>query len=161
MVFSETNQTILERIPSLLKNHSAVVVPGFVGKSVDGRTTTLGRGASDYTASILAAALNADEVWNWTDVDGVYTADPRTQPDAKLIPTLSYDAMAALAQQGAKVLHPEAVAPLVQHKIPLRVCNTFHPERTGTLVHHQDDEADAVYPSCFKPNQLSGSPAPG
>ncbi len=110
------------------------VVAGFIGATEDGVTTTLGRGGSDYSAAILGDCLNADEVWTFTDVDGVMTADPRIVPDARVIPILSYSEVGELAYFGAKVLHPRAIRPVIEREIPLWVKNTFHPERPGTRI---------------------------
>jgi aspartate kinase len=110
------------------------VVTGFIGATPSGIPTTLGRGGSDYTAPILGAALPADDVWIWTDVDGVMTADPRLVPDARTIPELSYREIAELAYFGAKVLHPKAIRPVIEAGIGLRVCNTFNPQHPGTRV---------------------------
>jgi aspartate kinase len=110
------------------------VVTGFIGATEDGITTTLGRGGSDYSASILGAALDADEVWTWTDVDGVLTADPRIVPEAHVIPELSYAEVGELAYFGAKVLHPKTIRPVVEQDIPLWVKNTFNPSCPGTRI---------------------------
>jgi aspartokinase/homoserine dehydrogenase 1 len=110
------------------------VVTGFIGATVDGELTTLGRGGSDYSATILGAALHADEVVIWTDVDGVLTSDPRIVPGACTIPEISYREAAELAYFGAKVLHPKTLRPLIQSEIPLWIRNTFSPEGPGTKV---------------------------
>ncbi|MBN2386437.1 MAG: aspartate kinase [Anaerolineales bacterium] len=110
------------------------VVTGFIGATADGITTTLGRGGSDYSAAILGMALGADEVWIWTDVDGVMTADPRWVPSARTIPELSYREVAELAYFGAKVLHPKTILPVVEAGIGLRICNTFNPGHPGTRL---------------------------
>ncbi len=110
------------------------VVTGFIGATVEGVPTTLGRGGSDYSATILGRCLPADEVWIWTDVDGVMTADPRIVPDARTLPAVSFGEVAELSYFGAKVLHPKTIAPVLDMGIPVRVLNTFHPERPGTLV---------------------------
>jgi aspartate kinase len=102
-------------------------------------TTTLGRGGSDYSASILGACLESDEVWTWTDVDGVMTADPRLVPDAQVIPTLSYAEVSELAYFGAKVLHPRTMRPVVERDIPLCVKNTFNPTHPGTRIISQPE----------------------
>lgn len=132
--FPETNRNIRQFVSQTLSQNRVAVIPGFVGRSKDGHTTTLGRGASDYSASIIAAALDAEEIWNWTDVDGVLNIDPRVIPAAEVIPSLSYEEMAQLAARGAKVLHPDSVAPLIQKHIPLRVKNSFKPQQPGTLI---------------------------
>ena len=110
------------------------VVTGFIGTDSQGRTTTLGRGAGDYSSTIVAGCLDAAEVWNLTDVDGVMTADPRLAPDARTIDELSFEEMKQLAAVGARVLHPETVFPLVNAGIPLRVMNTFNQGSQGTLI---------------------------
>ncbi len=110
------------------------VVTGFLGATRAGIVTTLGRGGSDYTAAILGHALDAEEIWIWSDVNGVLTADPRIVPDAHPIRQLSYNEAAELAYYGAKVLHPKTVRPAVEKNIPLRMLNTFNPEHPGTWV---------------------------
>jgi len=110
------------------------VVTGFIAATPGGVQTTLGRGGSDYTAALLGSALPADDVWIWTDVDGVMTADPRLAPDACTIPQLSYKEIAELAYFGAKVLHPKAIRPVIEAGIGLRVCNTFNPSNPGTRL---------------------------
>jgi len=110
------------------------VVTGFIGATAGGVPTTLGRGGSDYSATILGRCLPAEEVWIWTDVDGVMTADPRIVPDARTLPDISFGEVAELSYFGAKVLHPKTIAPVYDMGIPVRVLNTFHPERPGTLV---------------------------
>ena len=113
------------------------VVTGFLGAAPDGTITTLGRGGSDYTAGILGAVLQADDVWIWTDVDGVMTADPRLVPNAQVIPLLSYNEVGELAYFGAKILHPRTIRPVVDRGIPLWIKNTFNPAHPGTLVERQ------------------------
>ncbi len=122
------------RLLPLLEAGIIPVVTGFIGATEDGITTTLGRGGSDYSASILGAALDADEVWTWTDVDGVLTTDPRIVPDARVIPVLSYSEVGELAYFGAKVLHPKTISPVVERGIPLWVKNTFNPTCPGTRI---------------------------
>src|SRR5207244_7997755 len=99
-----------------------------------GEAAALGRGVSDYSAAIVAAGLCADELQIWTDVTGVMTCDPRICGDARTIPVLSYEEAAELAYFGAKVLHPKTIKPAVDTSIPVRVCNTFEPAATGTMV---------------------------
>ncbi|MHB1327380.1 MAG: lysine-sensitive aspartokinase 3 [Gemmatimonadales bacterium] len=110
------------------------VTQGFIGGTADGQTTTLGRGGSDYTASLLGAALGAARVEIWTDVDGILSADPRIVPDAHLLAEASYHEAAELAAFGAKVLHPATQSPLVDAGIPCWVLNSFAPERPGTHI---------------------------
>jgi aspartate kinase len=97
-------------------------------------TTTLGRGGSDYTATVLASALGADEVWIWTDVDGLMTADPKIEPSAKTIAIISYDEAIEMAYFGAKGMHPRALEPAAENGIPIHVKNAFDPEGLGTLI---------------------------
>jgi aspartokinase/homoserine dehydrogenase 1 len=118
----------------LLAAGKVPVVTGFIGATPEGITTTLGRGGSDYSAAILGAALGAGEVWIWTDVDGVMSADPRLVPGARTIPALSYREMAELAYFGAKVLHPRTILPVVEAGVGLRICNTFNPDHPGTRL---------------------------
>jgi bifunctional aspartokinase / homoserine dehydrogenase 1 len=110
------------------------VITGFIGATTEGILTTLGRGGSDYSATILGAAMNADEVIIWTDVDGVLTADPRLVPDARTIPEISYREAAELAYFGAKVLHPKTLNPVMQAAIPVWIRNSFAPEKPGTKI---------------------------
>ncbi len=129
-----TERASRETLEPYLASGRVPVVTGFIGATPDGLTTTLGRGGSDYSASILAVALGAKEVWIWTDVDGVMTADPRLVPEARTIPVLSYREVAEMAYFGAKVLHPKSIQPAIQHGIGLRVCNTFNPANPGTRL---------------------------
>ena len=135
-----------QRLEPLLSGGAVPVVTGFIGATPDGSTTTLGRGGSDYSAAILGTVLPAQEVWIWTDVDGVMTADPRLIPEAHTIPELTFREVAELAYFGAKVLHPKTVRPIVDQGIGLRVCNTFAPEKTGTWVvrQHQGRESGVM-----------------
>jgi aspartokinase/homoserine dehydrogenase 1 len=129
------------RLGPLLGAGVIPVVTGFLGATADGVTTTLGRGGSDYSAALLGDWLDADEVWIWTDVDGVMTADPRLVPDARVIPVLSYSEVGELAYFGAKVLHPRTIRPVIERGIPLWVKNTFNPACPGTRITGQ---AEAV-----------------
>jgi aspartate kinase len=110
------------------------ITTGFIGAAPDGVITTLGRGGSDYSAAIIGAVLPADDVWIWTDVDGVMTTDPRIAPDAQTLPEISYGEIAELAYFGAKVLHPKTIRPVVEAGIGLRICNTFNPTHPGTRL---------------------------
>jgi bifunctional aspartokinase / homoserine dehydrogenase 1 len=123
-----------ERLRPLLQQGIIPVVTGFIGATTEGVLTTLGRGGSDYSATILAAALDADEVIIWTDVGGLMTADPRAVPDAHIISEISYHEAAELAYFGAKVLHPKTLRPVMQSRIPLQIRNTFAPEQAGTKI---------------------------
>lgn len=118
----------------LLKEGILPVITGFNGSTLDGRPTTLGRGGSDFSASIIAAALDAQELWIWTDVDGIMSADPRLVPDARVLDEVTYAEAAELAYNGAKVLHPRTLAPLVERGIPVWSKNSFAPEKPGTRI---------------------------
>jgi bifunctional aspartokinase / homoserine dehydrogenase 1 len=129
-----TGEKVRARLMPLLERGLVPVVTGYVGATVTGVTTTLGRGGSDYSAAILGAGLHADQVWIWTDVDGILTADPKIVPGARSLDELSYDEAAALAYFGADVLHPKTIRPVVEQGIPLRICNSFLPEHPGTMI---------------------------
>ena len=140
----KTEANIAAIIEPLLAQGQVPVLTGFIGATEEGITTTLGRGGSDYSAAIIGATLPADEVWIWTDVTGVMTADPRIVPSARTIPEVSYREMAELSYFGAKVLHPKAVRPVVEKGIPVRICNTFEPHEKGTYVISDEDGAAQV-----------------
>lgn len=125
-----TNKVLLP----LFEQKIVPVVTGFIAATPDGIPTTLGRGGSDYSAAILGVVLNADEVWIWTDVDGVMTADPRLARDAHTVPELSYREVSELAYFGAKVLHPKTIRPVIEAGKILKVLNTFNPSHPGTLI---------------------------
>jgi bifunctional aspartokinase / homoserine dehydrogenase 1 len=131
---AETKLRAQQTLTPLIEKSIIPIVTGFMAATQDGVTTTLGRGGSDYSASILGAVLNADEVWTWTDVDGVLTADPRIIAEARVIPELSYSEVGELAYFGAKVLHPKTIRPVVESGIPLWVKNTFNPTCPGTRI---------------------------
>lgn len=140
-----TRARISERLIPILKQGILPVVTGFIGATEDGILTTLGRGGSDYTSTILGSCLDSDEVWTWTDVDGVMTADPRLVPDARIIPILSYNEVSELAYFGAKVLHPKTIRPVAERSIPLWVKNTFNPACPGTrIVSESENVPDTV-----------------
>ncbi len=118
----------------LLDAGATPVITGFVGATKAGVVTTLGRGGSDFSAAILGVALNADEVWIWTDVDGVMTADPRLAPGARTLPELTFREISELAFYGARVLHPKTIRPVVERGMALWVKNTFNPAHPGTRI---------------------------
>jgi len=125
---------VQKRLLPLLERGIIPVVTGYVGATADGVTTTFGRGTSDYTATILGACVLADEVWIWTDVDGILTADPKIVPQARVLSELSYVEAAELAYFGAYVLHPKTIKPVAEKSIPLRIVNSFNPTHPGTLI---------------------------
>ncbi|MBY0312878.1 MAG: aspartate kinase [Phycisphaerales bacterium] len=118
----------------IVEKGGAVVVSGFIAATQHGVTTTLGRGGSDYTACILGAALGAEEVWVWSDVDGLMTTDPRIVPQAKLLTSVTFAEAIEMGQFGAKSMHPLALEPAAEHKIPVRFRNTFNPQSPGTRI---------------------------
>jgi aspartate kinase len=120
-------------LPSLTKN-VCPVTQGFIGATTQGITTTLGRGGSDFTASIIGVAIDASEIQIWTDVDGMMTADPRLVPQAAVLSEVSFQEASELAYFGAKVLHPLTIKPAIEKKIPVRILNTTKPEMRGTLI---------------------------
>ncbi|MCD6520189.1 MAG: aspartate kinase [Anaerolineae bacterium] len=140
-LLEETTRKTKARLLPLVEGGIIPVVTGFIGATVDGVPTTLGRGSSDYSATILGRCLPADEVWIWTDVDGVMTADPRIVPEARTLPQISYAEVAELSFFGAKVLHPRTIQPVAEEGIPIRVRNSFNPEHPGTLI--SNDLADS------------------
>lgn len=129
-----TEKNCREILLPLMEEGIVPVVTGFIGATVEGVATTLGRGGSDYSGAIVGAAIDADEIQIWTDVNGVMTADPRTVPNARSLRQLSYEEVAELAYYGAKVLHPKTVTPAIEKKIAVRVLNTFEPDHPGTLI---------------------------
>ncbi len=133
-IFDETEKLVRLELEPLIEAGEVPIMGGFIAASRSGETTTLGRGGSDYSAALVAAALNASELQIWTDVTGVMTCDPRICGEARTIPVLSYEEAAELAYFGAKVLHPKTIKPAVDHGIPVRVCNTFEPDEVGTMV---------------------------
>ena len=133
-LMEETRARATNVVRPLLDQRVIPVVTGFNAATVDGRPTTLGRGGSDFSAAILAAAMDAEELWIWTDVDGIMTGDPRLIPDARVLDEITYSEAAELAYAGAKVLHPRTLAPLIERQIPVWSKNSFAPEKPGTRI---------------------------
>jgi aspartate kinase len=129
-----TKHQVKEKIEPLLIKGIVPVITGNIAATPDGVTTTLGRGGSDYTATILGVALTADEVWIWTDVDGLMTSDPKIVPTAKMISELSFQEAAEMTIFGAKAMHPRALEPAIEENMPVRIRNVFNPENPGTLI---------------------------
>ena len=132
--FKVTTEKTRAALNPLLDDGIVPITTGFIGATPEGVITTLGRGGSDYSAAIIASVLPADDVWIWTDVDGVMTTDPRIVKEAKTLPEISYSEIAELAYYGAKVLHPKTIRPVVEAGIGLRICNTFNPSHPGTRL---------------------------
>lgn len=140
-IWEETRDLVRLDLRPAIESGEVPVMGGFIAANRAGETTTLGRGGSDYSAALVAAAMEASELQIWTDVTGVMTCDPRICGDARTIPVLSYEEAAELAYFGAKVLHPKTIKPAVDHGIPVRVCNTFEPDATGTMVLAESGES--------------------
>ena len=130
----ETRKRVAERLLPLIREGKVPVVTGFIGATPEGVLTTLGRGGSDYSATILGAALGAREIIIWTDVDGVLSADPRLVPEARLLREISYAEAAELAYFGAKVLHPKTLRPVSEAGVTVWIRNSFAPEKEGTKI---------------------------
>ncbi len=139
-LMEETRRLAAVELLPLLAAHEVPVITGFIGATADGVVTTLGRGGSDYSGAIVGAAIDADEVWIYTDVDGVMTADPRVVRGVQTLESLSYLEMSELAYFGAKVLHPKTIRPALERGIPIRIKNTFNPTHPGTLVVGRSDD---------------------
>lgn len=139
--FELTNQQIADCFSA--SNESFFIVPGFIASDKNGITTTLGRGGSDYTASIIAAALNASALEIWTDVSGMMTADPRLVTNAKIIPHVLYREAMELSHFGAKVIYPPTIQPVMRKNIPVWIKSTFAPEHHGTLIENTSGRNDS------------------
>lgn len=133
-LMEKTREKTQARLRPLLGRGVIPVVTGFIGATEDGLVTTLGRGGSDYSASIIGAAVEADEIWIWTDVDGVMTANPNEVPEARTMREISYSEASELAYYGAKVLHHKTILPAFKQRIPVRILNSFNPDNRGTRV---------------------------
>jgi aspartate kinase len=143
-IFEFTDAAIVKHFKPVLKAGKIPVFQGFIGRTRSGITTTIGRGGSDYSAAIVGAALDVEDIQIWTDVDGIMTTDPRMVKEARRIKAISFDEAAELAYFGAKVLHPATIMPAVRKKIPVHVLNSYKPDQDGTLI---SDEA----PPCDNP----------
>ena len=131
--FDETRKRC-QKLTQMMKAGVVPVVTGFICSTPAGVTTTLGRGGSDYSASIIGSCIKAEEIQIWTDVNGVMTADPRIVPSARVLERVSYKEAAEMSYFGAKVLHPQTIMPAVDENIPIRIKNTFAPDAAGTLI---------------------------
>ncbi|MBI2126865.1 MAG: aspartate kinase [Thaumarchaeota archaeon] len=129
-----TRQKVLKTLGPLLDNGVVPVVTGFIGSTQNGEISTIGRGGSDYSSTIIGSCVSADEVWIWTDVDGLMTADPQVVKNCHLIPEISYAEAAEMVLLGAKAMHPRALEPAKERGIPVRIKNTFNPNSNGTLI---------------------------
>lgn len=154
-IWDETNERIRARLLPLLDQGIVPVITGFIGATRKGQPTTLGRGGSDYSGAIFAAAADSDELIIWTDVDGVMTTDPRIDRRARVLPTVSYQEVGELAFYGAKVLHPKTVQPILNKGIPMRVRNTFNPSHTGTLIASTSEPSATIIKAVTSVNSVS------
>ena len=150
-----TRQRLQAQIVPLLERGVIPVITGFVAATEAGVTTTLGRGGSDFSAAIIGAGLDADEVWIWSDVDGILTADPNLVPQARTLAELSYAEASDLAYFGADVLHPKTIRPVIERGIPLRIVNSFNPGHPGTLIVEAPDADRELLPSIISTTGLS------
>lgn len=147
VIFSKTNRAARQFFAQLFRSSGRRVIPvvtGFVGSTSDGRTTTIGRNGSDYTAAIIGAALGADVIEIWTDVDGVLSADPKAVASAFVLPRITYEEAMELSYFGAKVLHSAAIAPAVAKRVPILIKNTFRPEAPGTLISRSGGDGEQL-----------------
>jgi bifunctional aspartokinase / homoserine dehydrogenase 1 len=135
--FERTAERGRELLLPLLQQGLIPVITGFLGASENGLTTTLGRGGSDYTATIIGQVLEAREVWIWTDVSGILSADPRLVKNTHTLPQVSYREASEMSFFGARVLHPKTILPAIRSQIPVRILNTFQPDHKGTLITHE------------------------
>lgn len=149
---------IAARVPEIAaeaySGADAVITQGFIAATAKGETTVLGRGGSDYSASLIGMALDAERIEIWTDVDGVRTADPRIVPDTKSISRISFEEAAEMAHFGAKVLHPMTIEPAVMKNIPVYVLNSMNPAGEGTAILQSDRIEDGVKSVSYKENIL-------
>lgn len=153
--FSATKRSARKRLLPLVKRNIVPIVTGFIASTEDGLTTTLGRSGSDYTASIIGAALDSDEIWIWTDVDGVMTADPRAVKKATVLPEITYREAAEMSYFGAKVIHPKTMMPAIENNIPIRIKNTFNPSHPGTLISKTANQTERVVKNVTSIDKLS------
>jgi aspartate kinase len=143
MALHESDTRIRQRLGPLMGKEIPVIM-GFMGCTRDGILTTLGRSGSDYSASIVGAGIDADEIWIWTDVDGIMTCDPRVINDARVMKSLSYLEVMELSYFGAKVMHPRSIEPAMRKNILVRVKNTFNPTHPGTLIVRNGEKDNRV-----------------
>ena len=153
--FSFTNDRIRKTLLPLVEKNIVPVVTGFIGSTEEGITTTLGRSGSDYTSSIVGAATGSSEIWIWTDVDGVMTADPRYVKGAKVLPAISYREAAEMSYFGAKVIHPKTMLPAIEHNIPIRIKNTLNPSHPGTLISGATPKTERIVKNVTSIDHLS------
>ena len=141
-----------KEVSAVFNENKVVITQGFIGSTVDGINTTLGRGGSDYSASIIGVAIDTEEIQIWTDVDGMMSADPRVVKEAKVLPAVSFHEASELAYFGAKVLHPMTIHPAVEKNIPVRILNTMNPTFPGTFIKATVSDGDLIRAVAAKKN---------
>jgi aspartokinase/homoserine dehydrogenase 1 len=154
-LMDQTRQRLQQRVRPLIERGVIPVITGYIAATEEGVTTTLGRGGGDYTAALVGAGLDADEVWIWSDVDGILTADPNIVPQARTLTELSYTEAANLAYFGADVLHPKTIRPVTESNIPLRIVNSFSPTHPGTLIVETPSPDRELLPAIISTTGLS------
>lgn len=154
-IITLTRQRLQSQLKPLVERGVIPVVTGYIAATEKGVITTLGRGGSDYSAALIGAGLDADEVWIWSDVDGILTADPNLVPQARTLDQLSYTEAADLAYYGADVLHPKTIRPLMERRIPLRIVNSFNPTHPGTLIVESPSPDRKRFPAIISTTGLS------
>lgn len=154
-LMEKTRDRLQQKIMPLVEREVLPIITGFIGATEQGVTTTLGRGGSDFSAAIVGVCLDADEVWIWSDVDGILTADPNLVPSARTLTELSYTEAADLAYFGAEVLHPKTIQPVIERGIPLRIVNSFNPEHPGTLIVESPSSDRELLPAIISTTGLS------
>ena len=154
-LMDQTRQRLQQRVRPLVERGVIPVIAGYIAATEEGVTTTLGRGGGDYTAAIVGAGLDADEVWIWSDVDGILTADPNIVPHARTLTELSYTEAADMAYFGADVLHPKTIRPVTESGIPLRIVNSFNPTHPGTLIVETPSPDRELLPAIISTTGLS------
>ncbi len=154
-LMDQTRHRLEQRLRPLIEQGILPVITGYIGATEDGLTTTLGRGGSDFSAAVIGAGLGAREVWIWSDVDGILTADPNIVPQARTLTELSYSEAAELAYVGAEVLHPRTIRPVIQRGIPLRIVNSFNPAHPGTLIVEAPSASREVLPAIISTTGLN------
>ncbi|OGE78772.1 hypothetical protein A3J19_02470, partial [Candidatus Daviesbacteria bacterium RIFCSPLOWO2_02_FULL_41_8] len=145
-----TKKNTKKILEPLLKKSIVPVVTGFIASTKNGQVITLGRGGSDYTASIIGFCLKAEEIQIWTDVDGMFTTDPRFFKNTKQLPVISFEEASELATFGARVLHPRTIKPAIVANIPVKVLNTFNPKNPGTLIKEKIENLPSIRAIAFK-----------
>lgn len=143
-LWAETTEQVTQILNPCLKSGKTVITQGFIAATESGASTTLGRGGSDFSASIFGVALCAEEIQIWTDVDGMMSADPRVVPEATVLPEVSFHEASELAYFGAKVLHPLTIKPAVEKNIPVKILNTMKPDVPGTAIKAETGPADSL-----------------